>query len=158
MSFSIKTILFTALMVLTWETSCLGQVEFRVGTFYPVPNGNNFLNEAYEYNFGVSTEFNFPIHENWFGQIAYSFFHARVTKPELVGVIVRTGVTHVHGAVGYQAIINPKFEMDVKLGAGPALYRHFQDDDMFYDDGTSIIIGADFLYMITKGRRDFVWS
>lgn len=148
MSFNFKRFLITSSWVLIWATSCLGQAELQLGSVYPIPTGDNFLEQAYESNFGVSVEFSIPISKNWYGQISYSWFHARVTNPELIGVITRTGVTHIHGAVGYQTITKPKFEMNTKLGVGPALYRHFQDDDRFYDDGISLLIGIDLLYRI----------
>jgi len=84
--------------VLLLNTPCFSQVELRLGTVYPVRVGTNFLNEGYQSNFGASTELNFPIYKNWFGQIAYCLFHARVNNPESVGFIAKTGVTHVHVA------------------------------------------------------------
>ena len=149
MSLSFKNYLLITFFFLALRTHCYSQAELRLGAIYPIRTGSNFFSEAYQSNFGASVEFSFPIHKNLFGQIGYSLFHARVEKPEFVGTIVKTGITHIHASFGYRRPISPKSEVDGKLGLGPAIYRHFQDDDRFYDDGTGLVIGAGYRYRLT---------
>jgi hypothetical protein len=132
--------------------------NLKIGMLLPNSDGDNFLSDGYETNFGLHLEGKVFVHRKIALGLQYQFYKGNVTDQSLVGAFDSSIIAH--GLLfGIYNFFNSKsrFALETGLGSGFIRLRNKKKGfPRFTDSGFSIAVMAEVSYRFNKSIGAYI--